>query len=112
MPQPCMGSRAMVLRMRTSKVPCTRSVGLLMELLSVIDNRLHTLLSIVKGSGGKTVVLAGGRAPGNQGEAPSAQRFSKQRHSEEAGWGFGRRGEGLLDAANFYLRADVVIHQR
>src|SRR5438874_1941976 len=51
MPQPCMGSSARVLRIRRSRVPCTKSVGLLIHppQLSTVQYMLPVLLSIVKG---------------------------------------------------------------
>src|SRR3989442_5881793 len=51
MPQPCMGSRAMVLRIDRSNVTWTKSVGLLIHprQLSTVQYVLPLLLSIVKG---------------------------------------------------------------
>src|SRR6266516_5784820 len=51
MPQPCMGSSAMVLRISGSNVPWTKSVGLLIHppQLSTVQYMLPLLLSMVKG---------------------------------------------------------------
>jgi hypothetical protein len=38
--QPCIGSSATIFKMSRSKVPCTRSVGLLITLTSVTDNSM------------------------------------------------------------------------
>src|SRR5215212_404027 len=50
--QPCIGSSAMTFKIKRSSVPCTRSVGLLMDspFLSVTDKSIRALLSVIKGN--------------------------------------------------------------
>src|SRR5438093_4773395 len=52
MPQPCMGSRAMVLRIRRSNVPCTKSVGLLIHPPQLSTVRYMLAPPLVNSQGG------------------------------------------------------------